>query len=99
MSPISRHDVLVEPLMAIGHEDARHQPILGVSAGAVTNKALLLRQLLVEKQWVVPNECLPSFHRPFLPLPPRGWTRATDASFGPFVGQPVRDLAVYGSAL
>jgi hypothetical protein len=57
--------------MAIGHEDARHQLVLGVSAGAVTNKTLLFEQLLVEKERVVPNECFAELPSAFLPLPPR----------------------------
>ena len=56
------HDFLVEPLMAIGHEDARHQLVLGVSARGVANETLLLGQLLVQKERVVPYECLLSFH-------------------------------------
>ena len=50
------HDLTVEALVAMGLQDARHQLVLGVGPRAVANHALLLAELVLEDQGVIPLE-------------------------------------------
>src|SRR3546814_13022221 len=55
-SDLLGHDRAVEALVAVGLEDARHQPVLAVGARRIADHALFLAQLLLQQQRVLPHE-------------------------------------------
>lgn len=49
-----RHDVTVKCLVAVGHEDPRHELFLGVGMGAVANESFFFGELRFKQQGVIP---------------------------------------------
>src|SRR5439155_2353137 len=76
-----QEDLAVESLVAVRLEDARHQLFLAVLARHVADASLVVRELLVEPEWVVPREpgfcahaaCLPHFARDCTGCGPSHW--------------------------
>ena len=58
-APISRRIAALHELVPVGLADPRHQPLLGVAARGLLDQPLVLGELLVDAERIVPGELGP----------------------------------------